>query len=342
LSNVKVSVIIPAYNVQKYIDRSIKSAVNQTLKDIEIIVVNDGSTDNTRDIIEKLAKEDNRIVVINKENGGLSSARNAGIKVAKGEYIQHLDGDDWIEKDACETMYNFAKNNKVDIVVSDYYIDNDRGNIKYKPMRFPKNKNICDPKEYLHLVLPLYEAQYIWNKLIKRELYINNDIWHPENISLGEDLATTPRLIIMANKIGKIDKAYVHYIVNPVSLTRDQVSKKIYMLYDAQMIVDDFFKKHNQYEEFKDDLSDYLFFSMSFMFTRKAFPGDSEYEKSFNRALEYFASRPKEPRYKKFRLWKRLLTRFIGKYPSRRNFSILIAIMSRASMVKKFILRENY
>ncbi len=337
-----VSIIIPAYNVQKYIERSIKSAIEQTLKDIEIIVVNDGSTDKTRDIIERLAKEDSRIVVINKENGGLSSARNAGIKIAQGEYIQHLDGDDWIEKDACEQMYTYAKDNNLDIVVSDYYEDSDKGDVNYIKMQFPNNDNITTNKEYLHTILPIYEPLYIWNKLIKRELYIDNNIWHPEGISLGEDLATTPRLILMADRIGKIDKAFVHYIVNPLSISRDQIGKKIYMLYEAQMIVDEFFKVEGVYSEFKRDLSDYLYFSMSYFLSRGAIKGDKEYEKSFNLTLKYFASNPPAPRSKKFRLWKKLIIKYLSLFPYGWNLKMLVSILSNISIVKKQLTRRNF
>jgi len=209
-------------------------------------------------------------------------------------------------------------------------------------MQFPNENNIATNKEYLHTILPIYEPLYIWNKLIKRELYINNDIWHPEGISLGEDLATTPRLILMANKIGKVNKAFVHYIVNPLSISRDQIGKKIYMLYEAQMIVDNYFKEKGVYDEYKRDLSDYLYFSMSYFLSRKAIKSDAEYEKSFNLTLKYFASKPPAPRTKKFRMWKRLVIKYLSLFPYRWNLKMIVFILANISVVKKQLTRRNF
>lgn len=128
----KISVIVPVYNTEKYIKKCIRSIIEQTLKEIEIIIVNDGSKDKSLEIIKDLMKQDRRIKLINKENEGVSSARNSGIKMAKGKYIQFIDSDDWIEKEFLEKMYDFAEKENVDIVVSDYYEDYSNGKIKIK------------------------------------------------------------------------------------------------------------------------------------------------------------------------------------------------------------------
>ncbi len=121
ISKPKVSVIVPVYKAEKYIHRCLGSLVNQTLHDIEIILVDDGSPDNSRKICDDYAAKDNRIKVIHKENGGVSSARNAGIKAATGEYSIHCDPDDWVELTAYEKLYNKAKETDADMVVCDYY-----------------------------------------------------------------------------------------------------------------------------------------------------------------------------------------------------------------------------
>ena len=104
-----VSIIIPIYNVEKYLTKCIESVINQTYKNLEIILVNDGSTDNSKEIIDKYSLIDSRIKVINKKNGGLSEARNAGIEIAKGDYIGFLDSDDWIELNMYEKLYKYIK-----------------------------------------------------------------------------------------------------------------------------------------------------------------------------------------------------------------------------------------
>lgn len=117
-----ISVIVPVYKVEKYLRRSIESVLNQTYTDLEIVLVDDGSPDQCGMICDEYAQKDSRIRVIHKENGGLSSARNAGIKIAKGEYITFLDSDDYIENDAYETLINVAANTDADVI---------EGGIKY-------------------------------------------------------------------------------------------------------------------------------------------------------------------------------------------------------------------
>ena len=119
----KVSVVIPVYNVGKQLEKCLDSVVAQTFPDIEIIVVNDGSTDNSPEIIARYADKDSRIVVIDKSNEGLAYARKSGIEAAQGEYIQHLDGDDFLEPDAIELLYNKAIEDAADMVVFPFWFD---------------------------------------------------------------------------------------------------------------------------------------------------------------------------------------------------------------------------
>lgn len=121
MSKIKVSVIIPAYNAEKYIKMTVESIINQTLKEIEVIIINDGSTDNTLSIINELEKKDDRIIIINNENKGVSYSRNIGIKKSRGEYLAFIDADDWIEKNYLKDTYNIAEKQELDIVLTDIY-----------------------------------------------------------------------------------------------------------------------------------------------------------------------------------------------------------------------------
>ena len=240
----KLTVIIPAYNVDNYIERCIKSVCNQTEKEIEIIVVNDGSTDKTKEIVEELQKNDRRIILVNKENGGLSSARNAGIDLAIGRYICHLDGDDWIEPTAYEKMLNLAERENLDIVISDYYDDFDNGKIE-EHFDVKLESKIYSGNDYLKKYFMGEGVSAIWNKIYKTDLYKKYKIKHPLGISIGEDLATISKLLLNAKKIGKIDECFVHYIQNPSSMTRNKIALKFDDLINAFESIEDYFKKQN-------------------------------------------------------------------------------------------------
>ena len=116
-----LSIIVPAYNIEKYLKRCLDSIINQSYKNFECIIVNDGSTDRTRTICDEYAKKDSRIIVIHQENGGLSVARNKAMKVVRGKYVSFVDGDDYIMKTYCETLINLLEDNDADVAKCDYY-----------------------------------------------------------------------------------------------------------------------------------------------------------------------------------------------------------------------------
>lgn len=134
----KISIITPVYNVEKYLEKNIESILGQTFRDYEFIIVNDGSTDSSGEIAEKYAKKDNRIKVINKENGGAPSARNEGIKIAKGDYLYFPDSDDWLEKDYLENLYDAAVRTNVDLVITGFKMEYYEGN---KEVTYPVSIN---------------------------------------------------------------------------------------------------------------------------------------------------------------------------------------------------------
>ena len=161
----KISVIIPVYNCEKFIEKCLQSLVNQTLTDIEIILVNDGSTDNSQKIIEKFS--DTRIKLINKKNGGQSSARNVGLDVANGEYIGFIDSDDWVDSDFFEKLYNTAKKYNADIAMTDF--------IRIGPTKYKKRLNISEEKIYEKIenkikIANALKEGCIWNKIYKKEI----------------------------------------------------------------------------------------------------------------------------------------------------------------------------
>ena len=241
----KVSIIVPIYNVEGYIEKCLETLINQTLEDIEVILVNDGSTDNSELIAKKFfEKYPGKIVYLEKENGGLSDARNYGIPYAKGEYIAFLDSDDYVEKNMYEEMYELAKRENSDMVQCNFYWE------------YPdKNKRkIADLKEYSGkkemLVKTRVEA---WNKLIRREILIrNSEIRFPKGLRY-EDVEFTYKLVPYVEKVSILNKPFIHYIQrgNSISNTQNERTKEIFDVLDN---VIEFYKGKNLYEEYKEEL----------------------------------------------------------------------------------------
>ena len=139
-----ISIIVPVYNVEDYIDKCLRSIVNQTYKDIEIILINDGSTDSSGDICLKWQEADNRIIYIKKKNEGQGAARNLGVKIAKGDYLTFVDADDWIEENAIACLYESEKKSNADIVIADFSLifKDLSGNLQPKSITLPTESEV--------------------------------------------------------------------------------------------------------------------------------------------------------------------------------------------------------
>lgn len=204
-----ISVIVSIYNVQNYVEKSIRSIQNQTYKNLEIILVDDGATDNSGKICDEYAAKDSRIKVIHKKNGGLSSARNEGIKVATGEYIAFVDGDDWIDEGMYEDMLRAIQNFDADIAICNYK------EISKKGVRDTSNEDVTvfEGRETLKVFVEEEEAYQIqnaaWNKLYKRSLM--GDLRFPEG-KLFEDIVYTTKLLAGSKRAVYINKAHYNYI----------------------------------------------------------------------------------------------------------------------------------
>lgn len=205
-----VSIVVPVYNVEKYLKRCIDSLKNQTYNNIEILLVNDGSTDASLSICEKEAIGDNRIKVISQKNGGLSDARNTGINNATGEYICFVDSDDFVNEHYIQLLFENLLETNSDISVCNYmYIDeNDKTWIREE-----KNKQEYSNIEAIKDVLSTNQDTEVmaWNKLYKKELFTKNNIYFPKG-KIHEDNFTTYKLFYYAKKVSLInDKLYYYY-----------------------------------------------------------------------------------------------------------------------------------
>lgn len=200
----KVSVVIPVYNVEKYIKQCLESMINQTLNDIEILIVNDGTKDNSMNIVKEYIA-DQRIRIINKENGGVSSARNVGIREAKGEYIYFIDSDDWVEKDILKTLYD--ENNAEDIIFTNFiYYKDTTGDKRNKKYKFPDKSCKKEGKYFFY-----NDAEVlVWNRLYRREFLLKNNLLFPEGI-IHEDEEFSFKSLMLAEKVKYIESYKFYY-----------------------------------------------------------------------------------------------------------------------------------
>ncbi len=210
-----ISVIVPVYNVEKYLPKCIDSILAQTFTDFEVILVDDGSSDRCGDICDEYAIKDSRVRVIHKDNGGVSSARQCGLDSAVGEYVIHCDPDDWIEPQMYEQMHAKAVETNADIVVTDYINE------------YPTHSEIIgqscpnDNVECIRLMLAEELHGSTWNKLVRRSVFVDHHIVFPDNINLMEDLVVMVCVCYYAATISYIPKAYYHYVqYNPQSYSK--------------------------------------------------------------------------------------------------------------------------
>ncbi len=235
-----VSIIVPVYNVEAYLTRCINSLIKQTYKSIEIILVDDGSTDQSAQICDAVASSDDRIVVVHKNNGGLASARNCGLKISKGEYVTFVDSDDWIELDTIESMMFVCEKKLSDMVICGRYKEYD--NKKTQTFNVLDSEVTWDCQESLKRLL-LWDAidSSVCDKLFRKSLF--NNIVFPEG-RLHEDIPVTYQLIIRANTITHIAQPKYHYYQRAYGITRSSYSPQKMDLYLFALEVSEYVKAH--------------------------------------------------------------------------------------------------
>lgn len=219
-----ISLIIPVYNVEKYLARCLDSVINQTFKDLEIICIDDGSTDNSSDILQNYALKDERIVVIRQANAGLSAVRNVGISRAKGEYICFIDSDDWIDFDFCEKLYNSAEKHSADIAVAGIIRVN--GRRKKYFLRFEKETVSRNLQEKFELC-DVPERSYVWNKLYRLDKLRESRLKFLEG-RVFEDIIFTPQVLYSLDRLVTVPGTFYYYRKNPNSIvmTKTDSNKK--------------------------------------------------------------------------------------------------------------------
>ena len=267
----KISIIVPIYNIDKYLDKCLSSIINQTYEELEIILVDDGSTDKSALICDEYMKKDNRIIVLHKKNEGLVKARKDGLKASTGQYILYIDGDDWIELNMIKRLYETTVNERVDVVMCGRY--EDAGNTcravchgipkgrysKEKLMKYVYPNMIVKNKFFEWGLFP-----GVWDKLFKRETLVSFQNQVNDKITMGEDALCTYPYLLNANSIYILDECLYHYRQTPTSMVHQQGDsakerERFRLLYHEGNRL---FKKYADIYDLREQWKEYVLFLM--------------------------------------------------------------------------------
>jgi len=264
-NNIKFSVIIPVYNVEKYLKKCLDSLINQTFKDLEFICINDGSTDNSPIILEEYARIDSRIKVVNQKNQGQGVARNNGIQLAQGEYISFVDPDDWVETQLYEALSEFLEEHKAEVLLFDFseYFEQSETLKEYNTLkRFKKRfnydlskKNYYSWKDCKDRCLTRMPT-LCWNKVYSKKFLIDNDIKFAEN-KFGEDGIFSHKVLFSASQIFYIHK-YLYYYRHRASSETNKPLENISCIFENHNLTKDFLIEKSLFKVVKKDYSRYI------------------------------------------------------------------------------------
>lgn len=245
----KFSIIVPVYNVERFLEKCLDSILNQDYSDYEIVAVNDGSQDNSANILERYKEKTDKLQVIYQENKGLGGARNTGIKNAKGEYLFFLDSDDYIDMYTLSTLTKYLEINNLDILAFDCMRVDENGNVfeTVSVNEYKQEYTLLSKKEFL-----LFEPTSC-TKIYRRELFVNNGIEFPERLWY-EDLATIYKTVPFAKNIGYLKKAFYYYVQQSNSITHSVNTIRMLEIIKAFESEVHFYKQNNLFEKYYAEL----------------------------------------------------------------------------------------
>lgn len=291
-----VTVVVAVYNIEKYIEKCIRSIVRQTWKEMEILLIDDGSSDESGNICDRYAKTDARIRVIHKKNRGLSDVRNVGLKEASGTYLLYVDGDDYIAPECVEKAVKCAERHEAEVVVFDYQeIEEATGRREHWSMEIQREKKLT-VKECPSLLIATPCA---WNKLYRKSLWERCRLCYPIG-RVYEDLTVTPQILLNAESIVYLDsEPLYHYILREGSIMRSHNFKK--SLDNRKAALEDviaYFKEKNAFHTFRDELEYLMFEQVYFVPTKEVIYYDvhNEYRDQFSKyVFSVFPQADKNP-----------------------------------------------
>lgn len=249
----KISIVVPVYNVEKYLSQCLDSIINQTFKDFECICVNDGSPDNSLAILQEYASKDNRIKIINQENKGLPCARNTGFKYVQSPYVAFVDSDDWLDKNYLQILYKTIEETNSDVVTCNYEKYYEKEN-KFVSDILPQERKFCVHDKLSSKIEKAYAQPTVWNKIIKTKILKDNDIKFFEGFA-NEDSPFMSLVFLLSDKIVYVENPLYFYRIRGNSITSN--NKKVFTdkVINFMNLIEDIINR----QMFNDDIFNFLY-----------------------------------------------------------------------------------
>lgn len=273
MTNPLITIIVPVYNAEKYLERCIQSILSQTFSDFELVLVDDGSTDNSPSMCDCYMERDNRVHVVHQTNAGVSAARNKGIDAAKGEFISFIDADDWVEREMYQTLYDEASRKEADYVYCGYYREKDGCSRPQEYVTFSPNNHLSNIRNHIDTWFIA-----VWSSIIRRIIVIQNKIKFNTRLAYNEDFNFMAKCLTAVQRISKVNQPLYHYNEDNVSSALHK--KKLRQAEDeyiSQIDVIDFYLKKHLYDDCKKELNYRLVRCIYFY---KNFQRDKRYDKT--------------------------------------------------------------
>ena len=246
----KLTIVVAIYNVENYLYKCLSSLKEQSFSDYQVFCINDGSTDQSRNIIQEFVENDPRFFLFDKKNGGLSDARNFGLTKTSSEYVAFIDGDDFVEPDYVKQSLKAMEDGNLDMLVfayKQYYLAS--GTAEVTNLRIADGiYNLKDKPELL-----AYTPNAAWNKVYKTDLFKKNNIEYPFGYR-HQDLGTTPKLLLKSTRVGYLNLPLYNYLIDRPNNITDQIDKKLYHIADMAKEILDYYKEQNCYNSYVDEL----------------------------------------------------------------------------------------
>lgn len=327
----KVSVIVPVYNVEKYLRKCLGSLVSQTLQDIEIIVVNDGSGDHSQEIIEEFSeKYPEKIRNFTKENGGLSDARNYGLDRATGEFISFVDSDDYVTATMFGEMYDLAKKYNAEMVVCNLQKVDEQGNVTQKLTQIPNMPEVIDLRNNFSVFSDL--SYFACNKIFRKELF--EDVRFKKGIHF-EDIQLIPQLLLKCTTIAQTQNYHYQYLERTDSITKTHTGKGLDILKAVEDVEDAF--KNSVYADRKKELKNFQILEGIYTFLAYlAFVKDENVFRKMQESLKNFIKK-RNISVSEILMYKRFDRNYLLSLPLKKKIYYLLYFSGQTKLIKKLI-----